>query len=97
MAMRPSPHVFLRPGELSQAEWCDIEVEETMVDPADRMKMRSAHLVPLWRQVLDTPEELRELTRYRQHLFPCSGKPRKAMSENAVNEGCAEQAIRPDR
>ena len=44
------------------------------------------HRVPLSRQVLLMLEELRVLTGHRQHLFPCVGKPRKAMSENAVNQ-----------
>jgi integrase len=88
MAMRLSPHVLLRPGELRQAEWTDIDVENAIWSiPADRMKMRRPHRVPLSRQVLAMIEELREITGFRQHLFPCMGKPRKPMSENAVNQG----------
>ncbi|WP_371432466.1 tyrosine-type recombinase/integrase [Novosphingobium sp.] len=88
MAMRLSPHVLLRPGELRQAEWTDIDMERRIWSiPADRMKMRRPHRVPLSRQVLAMLEELREVTGHRQHLFTCMGKPRKAMSENAVNQG----------
>ncbi|MBO9576583.1 MAG: tyrosine-type recombinase/integrase [Sphingobium sp.] len=88
MAMRLSPHVLLRPGELRQAEWSDIDVERAIwFVPATRMKMRRPHRVPLSRQVLGMIEELREITGHRQHMFPCMGKPRKAMSENAVNQG----------
>ncbi|MBB4837060.1 integrase [Sphingomonas kyeonggiensis] len=88
MAMRLSPHVLLRPGELRQAEWSDIDVERAIWSiPATRMKMRRPHRVPLSRQVLGMIEELREITGHRQHMFPCMGKPRKAMSENAVNQG----------
>jgi integrase len=88
MALRLSPHVLLRPGELRQAEWTDIDIDEAIWSiPADRMKMRRPHRVPLSRQVLEMLTELRELTGHRQHMFPCFGKPRKAMSENAVNQG----------
>ncbi|MDR6846986.1 phage integrase central domain-containing protein [Sphingomonas sp. BE137] len=88
MAMRLSPHVLLRPGELRQAEWSDIDIESSIWSvPADRMKMRRPHRVPLSHQVLAMIEELREITGHRQHMFPCMGKPRKAMSENAVNQG----------
>lgn len=88
MAMRLSPHVLLRPGELRKAEWTDIDVEKAIWSiPADRMKMRRPHRVPLSRQMLAMIEELREITGFRQHLFPCMGKPRKPMSENAVNQG----------
>jgi integrase len=88
MAMRLSPHVLLRPGELRQAEWTDIDFEEaTWFIPAERMKMRRPHRVPLSRQVIAMLRELHEHTHWWKYLFPCLGKPRKAMSENAVNQG----------
>ena len=44
MAMRLSPHVLLRPGELRQAQWCDIDLEDRVWSvPAERMKMRRPH------------------------------------------------------
>ncbi|QNA87042.1 tyrosine-type recombinase/integrase [Sphingomonas sp. So64.6b] len=87
MAMRLSPHLFVRPGELRQAEWGEIDVEKaTWSIPAERMKMRRAHRVPLSRQVLAMIEELRKITGHRQHLFPCMGSPRRPMSENGVNQ-----------
>lgn len=50
MAMRRSPHVLLRPGEISQAEWTDIDFDEAIwFIPAERMKMRRPHWVPLSR------------------------------------------------
>lgn len=88
MAMRLSPHVLLRPGELRQAEWADIDFEAAIWSiPAERMKMRRPHRVPLSRQVLSMLRELHELTHWWKYLFPCLGKPRKPMSENAVNQG----------
>lgn len=87
MALRLSPHLFVRPGELRQAEWSEIDVDKAVWSiPATRMKMRRAHRVPLSRQVLKMIEELREATGHRQHLFPCMGHPRKPMSENGVNQ-----------
>lgn len=88
MALRLSPHVLLRPGELRQAEWADIDFEEAIwFIPAERMKMRRPHRVPLSRQVIDMLHELHEHTHWWKYLFPCLGKPRKPMSENAVNQG----------
>jgi len=53
MAMRLSPHVLLRPGELRQAEWSDIDFNEAIwFVPAERMKMRRPHRVLLSRQVI---------------------------------------------
>jgi integrase len=88
MAMRLSPHVLLRPGELRQAEWADIDFDEAIwFIPAERMKMRRPHRVPLSRQVIAMLKELHEHTHWWKYLFPCLGRPRKAMSGNAVNQG----------
>ncbi|HEY9578544.1 MAG TPA: integrase arm-type DNA-binding domain-containing protein [Rhizorhapis sp.] len=88
MAMRLSPHVLLRPGELRAAEWTDIDWEEAIwFIPAERMKMRRPHRVPLSRQVLAMLKELHEHTHWWKYLFPCLGHPRRRMSENTVNAG----------
>ncbi len=87
MALRLSPHLFVRPGELRQAEWSEIDVDKAIWSiPIEKMKMRRPHRVPLSRQVLAIIEELREITGHRQHLFPCMGSPRRPMSENGVNQ-----------
>ena len=47
-ALRLAPLVFVRPGELRQAEWSEIDLETgEWCIPAERMKMRSKHIVPL--------------------------------------------------
>jgi integrase len=98
MAMRLSPHVLLRPGELRQAEWTDIDFEEAIwFIPAERMKMRRPHRVPLSRQVIAMLKELHEHTHWWKYLFPCLGKPRKAMSENAVNQGLRKLGYTTDQ
>lgn len=87
MALRLSPHLFVRPGELRQAEWTEIDVDKAIWSiPVEKMKMRRPHRVPLSRQVLTMIEELREISGHRQYLFPCMGSPRRPMSENAVNQ-----------
>lgn len=98
MAMRLSPHVLLRPGELRQAEWTDIDFDEAVwFIPAERMKMRRPHRVPLSRQVIEMLKELHEHTHWWKYLFPCLGKPRKAMSENAVNQGLRKLGYTTDQ
>ena len=87
MALRLSAHLFVRPGELRQAEWSEIDFEKAVwIMPIEKMKMRRPHKVPLSRQVLAMFEELREVSGHRQHLFPCMGSPRRPMSENCVNQ-----------
>ncbi len=50
-ALRLAPHVFVRPGELRHAEWSEIDFEKALWSiPAEKMKMRRPHRVPLSRQ-----------------------------------------------
>lgn len=51
IAMQIAPHVFARPGELRHAEWSEIDQDAALwMIPAEKMKMRKAHVVPLSRQ-----------------------------------------------
>lgn len=62
---------FVRPGELCQAEWSEIEWEATIWRvPAAKMKMKRPHIVPLSRQALDVLRDLRALTGNERWLFP---------------------------
>lgn len=87
MALKLSPHLFVRPGELRQAQWSEFDCDKGVwYIAAERMKMRRPHRVPLSRQVLSLIEELRDHTGHRDYLFPCMGNPKRPMSENAVNQ-----------
>lgn len=87
LALLLSPHVFVRPGELRQAEWGEIDVEAAVWRiPAARMKQRREHVVPLSRQSLNVLEQARELTGGGRYVFPALGKPSKTMSENTVTQ-----------
>ena len=58
-ALRLAPLVFVRPGELRQARWSEIDLENAEWRiPAERMKMREQHIVPLSRQAIGILEEL---------------------------------------
>ena len=87
MALKLSPHLFVRPGELRQAQWSEFDCDKGVwYLAAERMKMRRPHCVPLSRQVLELIEELRDHTGHRDYLFPCMGNPKRPMSENGVNQ-----------
>ena len=86
IALRLSPHLFVRPGELRSAEWTEFDKQGAVWSlSAEKMKMRRPHRVPLSRQVLDMLEELRALTGDGRFLFPSFRSPRQCMSENTVN------------
>ena len=84
--LRLAPLVFVRPGELRQMEWAEVDFDAKEWNiPAHKMKMREPHLVPLSRQALAILKDLHPLTGNRAHAFPGGHDPRKPMSENALN------------
>jgi integrase len=61
---------FVRPGELRQAKWEEIDEQKALWSiPAARMKMGRDHVVPLSRQALKVLKELRSLTGRSEYLF----------------------------
>lgn len=86
-ALKVSPHVMARPGELRMAEWSEIDLERAVWKiPAERMKMRRPHEVPLSRQVVAYLQELFALTGPNGFVFPAFHTTRRPMSENTVNQ-----------
>lgn len=85
IAMHLQMLTFVRPGELRAARWeeFDLERKEWRI-PAERMKMRSLHIVPLSEQVVALLEELRPLTGRGTYLFPAMTDHDKPMSENTL-------------
>lgn len=85
-ALRLAPHVFLRPGELRQAKWSEIDfADKVWRVPAERMKMKQPHAVPLSRQVLFILQDLRSLARASEFLFPALHTTLRPISENTMN------------
>ncbi|OMJ32559.1 integrase [Sphingomonas sp. Sph1(2015)] len=85
-ALRIAPHVFLRPGELRQAKWSEIDfAEKVWRVPAERMKMKQPHAVPLSRQVLFLLQDLRSLARDSEFLFPALHTTKRCISDNTLN------------
>jgi integrase len=76
---------FVRTGELIAARWDELDMKafEWRI-PAQRMKMKTPHIVPLTPQALKVLAELRPLTGNREHLFPGGTNPRGAMSNGAI-------------
>ncbi len=85
-ALKLAPLVFVRPGELRQAEWGEVDLENALwVIPAARMKMREKHVVPLSRQAVTILSELKPLTGNGRYVFPGARSNGRPMSENTVN------------
>lgn len=85
-ALKLSPLLMVRPGELRRMEWVELDIDgaEWRI-PADKMKMRELHIVPLPAQAVATLRELQPLTGRGQYVFPGARSPRMPMSEAAIN------------
>jgi len=86
IAMQLAPLTFVRPGELRNAEWEEIDFENaTWRIPAGKMKARAPHIIPLSKQAISLLQELQPLTGKGKYLFPSVRSNQRAMSENTVN------------
>lgn len=85
-ALQLAPLVFVRPGELRKAEWSEIDLDaaEWRI-PAERMKMREAHIVPLSTQAVAILQELRPLTEHSRYVFPSIRTITRPMSDGTIN------------
>ena len=78
-------HTFVRTAEIRFAKWSEFELGHDPIwrIPAERMKMRLPHIVPLTEQSLNTLEQLRSSDHKSDYLFPAPTKTR-VMSENTM-------------
>jgi integrase len=85
-ALRLLPLVFTRPGELRQARWSEVALDEAIWRiPAERTKMRREHLVPLPRQALAILRKLQTITGKGDFLFPSMRSVHRPISDNTLN------------
>ncbi|MCL7751061.1 integrase arm-type DNA-binding domain-containing protein [Guyparkeria hydrothermalis] len=85
-ALQLAPMLMVRPGELRGAEWSEVDLETaTWTIPAEKMKMREDHIVPLPRQAEAILRSLLVITGHRQHVFPGVRSPTRPISNNTLN------------
>ena len=85
LALKMLVLTFVRTVELRGAKWSEIDLDKAEWRiPAERMKMREQHIVPLSKQVLAILCELQPITGHWQHVFPNQHKPIGCMSENTM-------------
>jgi integrase len=85
LALKLMALTFVRTSELIGAKWAEFDFDAARWDiPAERMKMRTPHIVPLSRQALDVLDTLRTLTGQSKWLFPGDRNAKKQMSNNTI-------------
>ncbi|MEO6969195.1 MAG: integrase arm-type DNA-binding domain-containing protein [Rhodanobacteraceae bacterium] len=85
-ALQLAPMLFVRPGELRQAEWAEFDLDAAQWNiPAAKMKTRQTHIVPLASQAVAILRELAPLTGTGRYVFPGLRTRARPMSNNTVN------------
>ena len=86
LALQLTPHVFVRPGELRQAEWSEINLDAAIwTIPADKMKMRQPHMIPLSSQAVEILDRALVLGAHQKYVFSSLHTGARPMSENTIN------------
>jgi integrase len=79
-------HTMVRPSEAAGACWKEIDIENKLWNiPAERMKKKKAHSVPLTKQALSILEHIKPLTSHYEHVFHSPRTKSKHLNESTVN------------
>lgn len=85
----------VRPGELRGARWAEMDLQTARWRiPAERMKMRAEHLVPLSRQAVEVLRVMEPLSGTGDLVFPSAFYPGQPLSENTLNSALARMGYK---
>ncbi len=85
-ALKLSPYVMLRPGELRGAEWSEIDLEKKQWKiPAEKMKMKRPHIIPLSEQAVAILQNIQLITGKWKYVFPSLRTKDRSISNNTIN------------
>ncbi|HBM2674939.1 integrase domain-containing protein [Enterobacter hormaechei] len=77
---------LVRPSEASGARWSEIDLDAKLwTIPAERMKAKREHIVPLSAQALDILEVMKPISVHRIHIFPSRVDPKQPMNSQTAN------------
>lgn len=77
---------LVRPSEASGARWAEIDLDAKLwTIPAERMKAKREHIVPLSPQALEILEVMKPISTHREHVFPSRNDPKQAMNSQTAN------------
>ena len=85
-ALKLTPLVFVRPGELRTMEWAELDLDaaEWRI-PGSKMKMKVEHVVPLCTQAVELLRSVQPITGHGRYVFPSLRTGERPMSENTIN------------
>ncbi|HCD1851769.1 TPA: tyrosine-type recombinase/integrase, partial [Klebsiella quasipneumoniae] len=77
---------LVRPPEASGARWAEIDLSAKLwTIPAERMKAKREHIVPLSPQALDVLDVMKPISAHREHVFPSRNDPKLPMNSQTAN------------
>ncbi|HHW9171713.1 TPA: integrase domain-containing protein [Salmonella enterica] len=77
---------LVRPSEASGARWAEIDLDAKLwTIPAERMKAKREHIVPLSSQALEILEVMKPISTHREHIFPSRNDPKLPMNSQTAN------------
>ncbi|HCF7887904.1 TPA: tyrosine-type recombinase/integrase [Klebsiella oxytoca] len=77
---------LVRPSEASGARWEEIDLYSKLwTIPAERMKAKREHIVPLSSQALEILEVMKPISSHREHIFPSRNNPKQPMNSQTAN------------
>ena len=85
-ALKLTPLVFVRPGELRTMEWAELDLDAAKWRiPGGKMKMKVEHVVPLCTQAVELLRSVQPITGHGRYVFPSLRTGERPMSENTIN------------
>ncbi len=94
-ALKFAPLVFVRPGELRQAKWTDIDLENAQWSYLVQ-KTQTPHIVPLAKQAVAILKDLHQHTGHLEYVFPSARSGKRPMSDNAILAALRNMGISTD-
>lgn len=77
---------LVRPAEASGTKWLEINLDERLwTIPAERMKAKREHIIPLSPQALGILELMKPISLHREHVFPSRNDPKQSMNSQTAN------------
>lgn len=88
-------HTMVRPSEASGATWAEIDLEAALwTIPAERMKKKRQHVIPLTAQALAILELMKPISAHREFVFPGDRKPNEPSNSQTANKALARMGFK---
>ena len=88
-------HTMVRPGEAALAKWEDIDFKAKLWNiPAEDMKKKRAHSVPLTPQTLSLLNAIKPISEHRKYIFPADRKPLQPSNSQTANKALSRMGYK---